>query len=94
MKKVNCIVFYRRIEDQYNLIKVAVKHKHSNIELFNREWTPKFKYFNNLYRHILLTLKNNNFYVHQWEEFGAKWYDIDFINLDDFTINRYAFSEE
>lgn len=35
---------------------------------------------------ILKILKNNNFYCGYYEQFGRRWYDIQFINLENPTI--------
>ena len=97
MKKVNCTVIYKYTNKHYELVNITVKHKHENILLYSKQWDETdrkhaFKYplFNDLYRDVLAFLKSNNFYVHTWEMFGGKWFDIDFIDIDDFSINRYA----
>ena len=38
--------------------------------------------FNSLYKTVLKILKNNNYYCNYQEEFGVRWYDIQFINLE------------
>lgn len=95
MKKCTCTVIYRYNNKHYEPIKIIVKHKHENILLYDeRDHTDKkhkFKYFSKLYAYVLAILKSNNFYVHKWEMFGSTWYDIDFIDTDTYSINRYAY---
>lgn len=95
MKKCTCTVIYRYVNKHYEPIKIIVKHKHENILLYDeRDHTDKkhkFKYFQELYACVLAILKSNNFYVHKWEMFESKWYDIDFIDTDTYSVNRYAY---
>ena len=95
MKKCNCTVIYRYVNKHYEPIKIIVKHKHENILLYDeRDHTDKnhkFKYFQELYTFVLAILKSNNFYVHKWEMFDGVWYDIDFMDTDTYSVNRYAY---
>lgn len=97
MKKCNCTVIYRYVNKHYELINITVKHKHENITLYSETWDEtdrkhRYKYLllNDLYSDVLSFLKSNNFYVHTWEMFENKWYDIDFIDVDNFEICRYS----
>ena len=99
MKKVTCTVIYRYVNKHYELINITVKHKHENITLYSEYWDEmdrkhayEYNLFNELYYDILAFLKSNNFYVHSGKMFENKWYDIDFINMDDFSITRYSLS--
>ena len=97
MKKVTCIAIYSYVNNCYDLTNITVKHKHENITIYDenrkdfyRENVYKYNSFNELYNSVLAFLKFNNFYVHSWKMFDRKWYDIDFININDFSINRYS----
>ena len=98
MKKCNCTVIYRYNNKHYEPIKIIVKHKHENITLYSEMWDETdrkhpYKYFsfNELYNDVLSFLKSNNFYVHTWKMFESTWYDIDFIDVDNFEICRYPY---
>ena len=98
MKKCNCIVIYRYVEKHYEILKIMVKHKHENIILYSEAWDEtdrkhKYEYisFNAMYSDVLSFLKSNNFYVHTWKMFESTWYDIDFIDVDNWEINRYPY---
>ena len=94
MKKVKCTVLYSYSkefgENYYTIKKILVKHKNENIMLFENSWVPKYHFFQNLYSFVLMVLKNNNFYVHKWNEFNTTFYDIDFVNIDTLEIERFA----
>lgn len=49
--------------------------------------------FQTMYKSILNILKNNNFYCGYYEQFGRRWYDIQFINLDN-PVNIEKFGTE
>ena len=83
MKKASATVIYKD-NMIYNL---TVNHKNSIIPLvrYNLKDSPKpYKYtcFNDLYKAVLSILKNNGFYTGFYTQFGQRWYDIQFINLD------------
>lgn len=89
MKKCTCIVIYRYNNKHYEPIKIIVKHKHENISLYVT--SEQYLLFDEMYSAVLATLKANNFYVHTWEMFGGTMYDIDFIDVDNWEINRYPY---
>ena len=89
MKKVTCIVLYRYINKRYKLISITIKHKHSNAPLFDG-LNDDYELFNDMYKDVLAILKANNFYVHKWNIYNSTWHDIDFIDLDYFSVDRYA----
>ena len=92
MKKCTCTVIYRYVENRYELINITAKHKHENICLYgNRNYRYRHVYFNEMYESVLEILKNNNFYVHTWKMFESTWYDIDFIDVYNWEINRYPY---
>lgn len=95
MQKVNCIVMYS-YNDSYKIHNITVKHKNENITLYNDTFTlhrlykTRFNVFNDLYKNVLDILKVNGFYVHSWNIFNSKWYNIDFIDIDTLSIDRFA----
>ena len=99
MQKVTCTVIYRYTDNHYELINITVKHKHENITLYSENWDDidkkhayKYNLFNDLYGDVLAFINSNNFYVHSWKMFESKWYDIDFIDINDGSITRYSLS--
>ena len=89
MKKCNCIVVYRHIKKRYEILRITVKHKNENIPLYAAN--EQYRFFDEMYSAVLEILKANNFYVHTWEMFESTWYDIDFIDVDNFEICRYSY---
>ena len=89
MKKCTCTVIYRYNNNHYELINITVKHKHENISLYTT--SEQYLLFDEMYSAVLEILKANNFYVHTWEMFESTWYDIDFIDVDNWEINRYPY---
>ena len=89
MKKCTCTVIYRYVEKYYEILNITVKHKHENIPLYATG--EQYRFFDEMYSTVLSTLKANNFYVHAWKMFGGTMYDIDFIDVDNWEINRYSY---
>ena len=89
MKKCNCIVVYRHIKKRYEILNITVKHKNENIPLYAAN--EQYRFFDEMYSAVLEILKANNFYVHNWEMFESTWYDVDFIDVDNWEINRYSY---
>lgn len=51
----------------------------------------EYENFQELYRTVLLMLKANNLYCSYYDAFNAKWYDIQFIDLENPTyIENYG----
>lgn len=89
MKKCTCTVIYRYNNKHYEPIKIIVKHKHENISLYTT--SEQYLLFDEMYSAVLALLKANSFYVHTWKMFEGTWYDIDFIDVDNWEINRYPY---
>ena len=89
MKKCTCTVIYRYVENRYELINIMAKHKHENISLYTT--SEQYLLFDEMYSAVLTLLKANSFYVHTWKMFESTWYDIDFIDVDNWEINRYSY---
>lgn len=96
MKKVTATVIYKD-NMLYNL---TVVHKNAIIPLVRyslEKDTKPYKYtcFNDLYKSVLNILKNNNFYCGFYNQFGRRWYDIQFINLENpVVIEKFGFNME
>ena len=83
MKKVSATVVYK--DNQiYNLtvnhcgvLVCLALHDKTSVKGSNEKTT-----FQSLYKTVLKILKNNNYYCSYYEEFGVRWYDIQFINLE------------
>lgn len=96
MKKAIATVIYKN-NMIYNL---TVNHKNAIIPLvrydFNDSAKPyKYICFNDLYKSVLNILKNNNFYCGYYDQFGRRWYNILFINLENpNVIEKFGFDME
>lgn len=95
MKKVNCIVMYRRVENGYKLESITVKHKTTIIPLYSSDKMGDRVYnsFAAVYDTVLRWLKANSMYVAKWDDFGATWYDVDFVNLDTYQVEHYGYNK-
>lgn len=86
MRKCYCTVIYSSypILHIYD-ITIITKNNH-NINLLSdenvsREHHYKYSDFHELYSDVLGVLKNNNFIPDKWNNYGATWYNIDFIDI-------------
>ena len=92
MIKVSVTVIYK---DNW-IYNLTVNHKGKLITLVAYDETDvKHPYanrtFQTMYKSVLNILKNNNFYCDYYEEFGKRWYDIQFINLENpVEINKFG----
>lgn len=96
MKKVSATVLYKD-----NIIyNMTVNHKGALIPLVRYDETnikhPREKRtFQEMYGSVLNILKNNGFYVGYFIAFNAKFYDIQFININNpVEIETMAYKEE
>ena len=92
MKKVTATVIYKdnciyslTVNYKGHLTKLTaydetdVKHPYTN------------RTFKTMYKSVLNILKNNNFYCGYYEEFNKRWYDIQFINLENpVEVNKFG----
>ena len=88
MKKCTCTVIYRYVKKHYEILNITVKHKNENMPLYTT--SEQYLLFDEMYSAVLAILKANNFYVHTWKMFDGTWHDIDFIDVDNWEINRYS----
>ena len=82
MRKVTATVIYKN-NQIYNLTVnycgvLVCLALHETVEKGSNEKRT----FQSLYKTVLKILKNNNYYCNYQEEFGVRWYDIQFINLE------------
>lgn len=53
----------------------------------------KYDSFTDMYTSILTVLRVNGYYCKSWLDFGALWFDIQFINIENpFIVNIYPYS--
>ena len=98
MRKVTAIVVYSEKTNYFQIYNMTVKTKDcTNIKLVSyskdSDLPHKYALFQDMYQSILNILKNNNFYVKSWKDYGCLWYDIDFVNADTYDVQRYAFMD-
>lgn len=92
MKKCSATVIYKGNE----LYSVYVNRKGFITPLLrydnnNTETIRKYENFQELYKSVILMLKANNLYCSYIDAFNAKWYDIQFINIENPTyIDNYG----
>ena len=90
MKKVCCIVQYSKINSRlsdnsvyysyYEIDRLTVITRQGvHIDLTNHRY-PGFADKQGMYKYVMMTLKNNNFYVGSYVNYGATWYEIEWID--------------
>ena len=88
MKRVVAIT----IKDGLKLKEVYVNDGKCDITLFSTELHREPKSFNSIKEMTIMInklLKNNNYYVYSYDEFGGKCYNIMMIDISDFQAKRY-----
>ena len=95
MQRVSATVIYKD-GMIYNL---TVNHKGTQIPLirYDLRGVKPYKHpdFDSMYVTVLQFIKMSNFYCSHVKQFGAKWYDIMWIDLDNPTmINKYGLTKE
>lgn len=101
-KAIATVIFnqgYNENGKTYSLYNLTVNHKGENITLLyydmvRQEKPYKYNSFNEMYKSILIILKNNGFYTGYVEEFGRRFYNIQFIELGYNTISKYGYFPE
>lgn len=101
MRKVNAIVTYKNEMDDsgawFRFVSMSATPRNGeNIILvapseIEMRHPYKYRNFDALYNSALNLLKNNGFYAAKHTDFGATWYEINFINLDTGAIERHPY---
>lgn len=76
MREVTATVVYKG-GTVYHLT-VHCKADMVNLTMAHREYNS----FQDMYQAVVDTLINNGFYAAHWVQFGFRWYNILFVNLD------------
>lgn len=104
LRKCVCTVIYKsnlEKRSDYQLYKIAVNHKGNLLDLLDldcyentqkKQEPYKYKTFEGMYRTVLNTLNYNDFYVGHYDDFGQRWFDIQWINIADWSIDKYGIS--
>ena len=50
-----------------------------------------FQLFHDMYESVMKTLAQNHMRVHGWDEFGARWYDVMWCDVETGKVERYAY---
>lgn len=88
MKKCIATVIYK----DNTLKNITVNYKGNLISLPVTD--VQYPTFNTMCKAILLILKSNNYYTGYYEAFNVKFYDIQFIDLNNpVEINKYGYYE-
>ncbi len=83
MKKVTAICLHKGYQKIVNFS--AVKSNGDLVELIRDNpdnLVHKYTHFQEMYMDLLSILKQNDFYVAHWKDFGADFYSINFIDVD------------
>lgn len=94
MRKVTATAIYK----ENRLYNLSVLHGSNLIPLVRYELTgaQPFEYnnFQALYTAVLNLLKSNGFYVDSYKEFGRRWYNIQFLNLENpVKLEKHGYKE-
>lgn len=90
MKKVHCFATYRRTETGLHLFSLTVKTRNNNIVALPVS-EDAFQLFHDMYEAAMKTLAQNHYRVQTWDEFGARWYDVDWCDLENGKVERFPF---
>ena len=94
MRKVTATAIYKGNK----LYGLSVLHRNSLIPIVRYDLTgaQPFEYnnFQALYTAVLNLLKSNGFYVDSYKEFGCRWYNIQFLNLENpVKLEKHGYKE-
>lgn len=95
MKKVSVIVVYN--STTYTVLSVTAIHKENHISLICADSKIQLEQgtsFNDMYSKVLSLLKVNNMYCGYMEAFGRRFYNIAWINVKTFAIEKFGYSEK
>ena len=95
MKNVKAVALFKKTDfPRVELINFTVNTTEGNIINYPALYGPYYD-FNELYKALLETLKNNNRYVKSWKEFNTTCHDIMFIDVNNpGTTNHYYYNAE
>ena len=85
MRMVTAIALYKKSTKQlFNLSVVTTNGITSLIRYNPNEPIEPYKYndLNDMYRDILSIIKQNNYYVRQFKDFRANWFNIQWIDIE------------
>ena len=88
MKRVSVVA----IKDGLTLKEVYINDGKCDITLFGTDLRQKPKIFKSIKEMTIMInklLKNNNYYVYSYDEFGGKCYNIMMIDVSDYQSKRY-----
>lgn len=97
MKKASAIVLYNAQTRQ--IFNLTINHNGSLIPLidYSKEKVQPYCYksFMAMYETILNFARNNGFYYGKYNEFGAIWYDVSWIDINNpVKIEKFGFRKE
>lgn len=98
MKKASCTIIWDSRTKQ--LYYMAINHNNTIIPLvrYNQDMLEKPYCYNTiqeLYKSILNIVKQNGYYLSKYKEFGAAWYDIQWIDRKNpCKIEKYGYIEK
>lgn len=95
MKKVSVVVAYDK--SKYVVKSITAIHKGNHISLVSAD--SKFQLgqatsLRDMYSKVLNLLKANNMYPSYVEAFGRKFYDIAWVNVETFAIEKLGYTEK
>lgn len=90
MKKVQCFATYRKTETGFHIITITAKTHGNNVVALPVS-KEVFQLFHEMYESVMKTLAKNHMRVHGWNEFGARWYDVLWCDLETGKIDRFPY---
>lgn len=89
MKKATVIVCYKRCANGVSVKNVVFIHRGGHIN-FPCLKNKRYDSVSGVCSDVLALAKNNHFSVAHYEEFGARWYDILWLNCDTGVTDKYS----
>lgn len=94
MRKVTATAIYKGNK----LYSLSVLCRNSLIPIVRYDLTGvqpcEYNNFQALYTAVLNLLKSNGFYVDSYKEFGCRWYNIQFLNLENpVKLEKHGYKE-
>lgn len=89
MKKVQSFATYRKTETGFHVITITAKTRDNIVALPAPQ--EAFQLFHEMYENVIQTLAQNHMRVHGWNEFGARWYDVLWCDLETGKVERFPY---
>jgi len=93
MKKVIVTVLYKRLQSCYELHNLVVNNVNFGcVSLV--DMPHEFIGIRNMIRYVLSVLENNNMRCTYYSTAGARWYNMQFVNIETEKVDMFAYTEK